>query len=97
MRLPPPGAWTAILLTAVFASALAFLVQTHVQRRLSAVRTAVILTTEPVFGALFGCTLAGDRLGLVQGAGAGMILGAVVLGDIWPAVAGRRSEACESV
>ena len=36
-----------IATTTLFGSALAFLVQTYVQRRLTAVRTAVVLTTEP--------------------------------------------------
>ncbi len=91
LRLPPSGAWSAILLTAVFASALAFVVQTHVQSRLPAVRTAVILTAEPLFGALFGCLLAGDRLNPWQGTGGLLILGALVLGEVWPAT-GRQEK-----
>lgn len=97
LHLPPPAAWSAILLTAVFASALAFVVQTYVQRRLSAVRTAVILTAEPVFGALFGCLLAGDRFGPRQGTGAVLIVGAVMMNEVWPTVCGRKESLCSSI
>ncbi len=45
------------------------LVQTFVQQRITAGRTAVILTMEPVFAVLFGYWLAGDRLVTVQMAG----------------------------
>src|SRR5207302_7467267 len=54
--------WGALLVTGIFASALAFLVQTWAQRRTSATRTALAFAMEPVFTALFGFTLAGDRL-----------------------------------
>ena len=55
--------WGALLVTGIFASALAFLVQTWAQRNTSATRTALAFAMEPVFAALFGYTLAGDRLG----------------------------------
>ena len=55
--------WGALLVTGVFASALGFLVQTWAQQRTSATRTALVFTLEPVWAALFGVTLAGDRLG----------------------------------
>src|SRR4029077_5182686 len=61
--------WGALLVTGVFASALAFLVQTWAQRRTSATRTALAFTMEPVWTAFFGYTLAGDRLGLLGGGG----------------------------
>ncbi|MDQ3378137.1 MAG: DMT family transporter, partial [Actinomycetota bacterium] len=59
---PPPEVWVALLVTGLLASAGAFLVQTTVQQRIPAARTAIILTMEPVFAALFGYWLAGDRL-----------------------------------
>jgi drug/metabolite transporter (DMT)-like permease len=65
-ELATPHGWTvwgALLVTGLFASALAFLVQTWAQRRTSATRTALAFAMEPVFAALFGITLAGDRLG----------------------------------
>lgn len=75
--LPAPRGWTvwgALLVTGVFASALAFLVQTWVQRRASATRVAVVFAMEPVFAGLFGYLLAGDRLGRLGWAGCAVIL-----------------------
>ena len=80
---PSAEVWGALLVTGVVASALAFYVQTLVQQRLSAVSTAIILTMEPVFAALFGYWLAGDRLTAVQLAGAAAILAAQVWATAW--------------
>jgi drug/metabolite transporter (DMT)-like permease len=82
--LPPVGVVFALLLTGIVASAGAFWVQTYVQQKISAARTAVILTTEPVFAAIFGYFLAGDRLVAVQIAGAALILAALVAGEVVP-------------
>src|SRR6185437_15901968 len=48
--------WGALVVTGVFASALGFLIQTWVQQRTSATRTALAFAMEPVFAALFGIT-----------------------------------------
>ena len=73
-------------LPGVLASALAFAVQTHVQQRLSATRTAIILTMEPVFAVFFGYLLAGDRLSWVQIVGALLILAAIAASEVLPAL-----------
>ncbi|HVM16064.1 MAG TPA: DMT family transporter [Gaiellaceae bacterium] len=73
--------WSALLVTGVFASALAFLVQTWAQRRTTATRVAVVFAMEPVFAALFGVTLAGDRLGWVGWAGCAVIMGGIALAE----------------
>jgi drug/metabolite transporter (DMT)-like permease len=73
--------WGALLVTGLFASAFAFLVQTWAQRRTSATRTALVFTLEPVWAALFGYTLAGDRLGGVGWAGCAVIMGGIVLAE----------------
>jgi drug/metabolite transporter (DMT)-like permease len=78
--------WGALLVTGVFASALGFLVQTWAQRRTSATRTALAFTMEPVWTALFGYTLAGDRLGVVGWGGCAVIMAGIVLAE--PAAAG---------
>jgi len=78
--------WGALLVTGVFASALAFLVQTWAQRRTSATRTALAFTMEPVWTAFFGYTLAGDRLGLLGWGGCALIMAGIVLAE--PAAAG---------
>jgi drug/metabolite transporter (DMT)-like permease len=83
--------WGALLVTGIFASALAFLVLTWAQRRTSATRTALAFAMEPVWTALFGYTLAGDRLGAVAWAGSALIMGGIVLAE--PAAAATLREA----
>jgi drug/metabolite transporter (DMT)-like permease len=78
--------WGALVVTGVFASAIGFLVQTWAQRETSATRTALVFTLEPVWAALFGYTIAGDRLGTVGGAGCAVIMAGIVLAE--PAAAG---------
>jgi drug/metabolite transporter (DMT)-like permease len=90
VSLPPPGVWVALLVTGLLASAGAFLVQTTVQQHIPAARTAIILTMEPVFAALFGYWLAGDRLVAVQILGALMILSALVIGEVVPVLRRRK-------
>jgi drug/metabolite transporter (DMT)-like permease len=78
--------WGALLVTGIFASALAFLAQMWAQRRTSATRTALVFAMEPVFAALFGYTLAGDRLGVAGWAGCATIMAGIALAD--PSAAG---------
>jgi drug/metabolite transporter (DMT)-like permease len=73
--------WSALLVTGVFASALAFLVQSWAQRSTSATRTALVFALEPVFAALFGITLAGDRLGAIGWAGCALIFAGIVVSE----------------
>ena len=76
---PPTAAvWLAIIVTGVFASALAFYIQTWAQQHLSASRTALILTTEPAWALVAAVVLAGQRFGPVQAAGAALMLAAIV-------------------
>jgi drug/metabolite transporter (DMT)-like permease len=84
IAMPQPAVWVALLVTGLLASAGAFLVQTTVQQHIPAARTAIILTMEPVFAALFGYWLAGDRLVAIQILGALMILSALVIGEVVP-------------
>jgi len=73
--------WGALLVTGVFASALGFLVQTWAQRRTSATRTALAFAMEPVWAAVFGFWLAGDRLGAAGWAGAALIMAGIVVAE----------------
>jgi drug/metabolite transporter (DMT)-like permease len=71
--------WLAITITAVLASALAYTVQTWAQTWLSATQAAVILTTEPVFAAIFAVALGGETLGLPAIAGGVLVVAAMYL------------------
>jgi drug/metabolite transporter (DMT)-like permease len=78
--------WGALIVTGVFASALAFLAQTWAQRRTSATQTALAFSLEPVWTAFFGFTLAGDRLGTIGWVGCIVIMAGIVLAE--PAASG---------
>jgi drug/metabolite transporter (DMT)-like permease len=83
-QLSVPHGWTvwgALIVTGVFASALAFLVQTWAQRQASATQTALAFSLEPVWAAFFGFTLAGDRLGVVGWLGCAVIMAGIVLAE----------------
>ena len=90
VAMPPREVLFAIALTGIVASAGAFYVQTTVQQRIPAARVAIILTMEPVFAALFGYWLAGDRLSPVQLAGAALILSALFIGEVLPVLRWRK-------
>jgi drug/metabolite transporter (DMT)-like permease len=76
--------WSALAVTAVFASALAFFVQSAAQRHATPARTALILASEPAFAGLFGWLLAEDRLTAAGWVGAALILAAIVAVDLVP-------------
>ena len=83
-QLSVPHGWTvwgALLVTGIFASALAFLAQTWAQRRASATQTALAFSLEPVWAAFFGFTLAGDRLGAVGWLGCVVIMAGIVIAE----------------
>jgi drug/metabolite transporter (DMT)-like permease len=82
----PHGAkvWSALIVTAVFASALGFFVQTYAQQHAPPARTALILASEPAFAGFFGFLLAGDRLSAVAWLGAGLIMAAIVAVELIP-------------
>ena len=85
--------WTEQLVAAqaylvVFSSIAAFTIQLHAQRRLPPTVAAMIFLLEAPFGALAGFLLSGDRLTVVQGAGAAAMLAAcgiaILAGDAAP-------------
>ncbi|HDJ30077.1 MAG TPA: EamA family transporter [Candidatus Acetothermia bacterium] len=67
------GLTEGILVTGVLATALALYILNRFQSYSTAAYTAIILTMEPVFAALFGAILLGETLGPLQ------IVGAVVI------------------
>ena len=82
----PRGAsvWSALLVTALVASALGFFVQTYAQRHAPPARTALILASEPAFAGLFGWLIGGDRLSWLAWTGAALIMCAIVGVEIVP-------------
>ena len=92
--------WSALIVTGVFASALAFLVQTWAQRRTSATKTALAFAMEPVFAGIFGFWLAGDRLGALGWGGCAVIMAGILVAEPeagQDAAPARRSLTCRAL
>ncbi len=79
------AAWPAAAFTGVLCTALAFAVQTEAQRFTTPTHTALIFSTEPVFGALFAAAFAGERFGGTELAGCGLILLGMLVVQLFPA------------
>jgi len=78
LRWPSASVWFAIVITGLFASAFGFFIQTWAQGFISPNRTALVLASEPAWALVAAVALAGQRFGLVQAAGAALVLAAVV-------------------
>jgi drug/metabolite transporter (DMT)-like permease len=72
----------AAAFTGLFATSLAFGVQTVAQRFTSPTHTALIFAAEPVFAALFSFLLIGEVLGPRQLLGCGLILAGMVVAEM---------------
>lgn len=66
--------WWSIVLTGVFATALAFYMQNRFQRYSTATKTAIIFSGEPIFAAVFAYFLLGEKVGLIAWAGGLLII-----------------------
>jgi drug/metabolite transporter (DMT)-like permease len=80
ITLPPDtGIWWIIIITAIFATSVAFLVQTWAQSLVPATNAAIVMTMEPVFAGVFGVIFGGDILTFQIIIGASCVLIAIVL------------------
>jgi drug/metabolite transporter (DMT)-like permease len=78
------GVWAAIVITAVFATALAFTFQAWAQRYTTSTRTALIFMLEPVFAWITSYLLTGETLSARAAAGAGLILAGILVVELKP-------------
>ena len=76
---PDAGVWAVVVFTAVFATAIAFMVQTWSQAHISSTKVAVILTMEVVFSAFFAVLIGGEKLTLQILLGGALVLTAMYL------------------
>lgn len=76
--------WLAVVYMAVFPAALALLGQTWAQAHLSATRTAIVMSMEPVFAAVFAVMFGGESPTLRMVAGGLMVLAAMLLVEAGP-------------
>jgi drug/metabolite transporter (DMT)-like permease len=81
---PPNGdVWFAILFTAVFATAVAFFVQTWAQSHMDASRVAIILTSEVVFAAGIAVLVGQEELTFKTIIGGGLMIASMLVAE-WP-------------
>ena len=85
-----PADWASVLYMAVFAAGLALAAQTWAQAHLPPTRTAIIMSMEPVFAALFAVLLGGEDATLRMVVGGAMVLAAMLVVELTPR---RRVEA----
>ncbi|MEV7887808.1 DMT family transporter [Streptomyces sp. NPDC002817] len=78
-----PREWAGLLFLSVFCTLFAFFVQMWAVRRTSPSRVSLLLGTEPLWAALAGIALGGERLGALGLAGGALVL----VGTAW----GRRA------
>jgi drug/metabolite transporter (DMT)-like permease len=83
IMLPPDSSvWWTVGITAVLATALAFLVQTWAQSIISPALTAVVLTMEPVFAGVFSVAVGSESLTLRLVFGGVCVLAAMLVAQI---------------
>lgn len=95
LRPPDDGsAWFAVGLTALAATALAFVIQTWSQSVLDPTRASVVMTMEPVFAGLFAVGFAGESMTAVAILGAALVIAGMLLTELGSGrdVAQRRLE-----
>jgi drug/metabolite transporter (DMT)-like permease len=85
IELPDNGRdWLSVVYMAIFPAALALLGQTWAQAHLSATRTAIVMSMEPVFAALFAVLLGGESASLRMVTGGLLVLAAMLIVEIAP-------------
>jgi len=71
--------WWSIVITGIFATALAFYMQNRFQRYSTATKTAIIFSGEPIFAAVFAYLLLGEKVGLIAWAGGLLIIFGMII------------------
>lgn len=72
----------SVILTGVFATVVAFFIQTAFQKYTTPTKAAIIFTFEPVSAAVFGYFIGGEILTLKQYIGAGIIVVGILVSEI---------------
>ena len=78
------GDWLSVLYMALGAGALALLMQTWAQAHLAPTRSAIIMSMEPVFAALFAVTLGGETATSRMLVGGALVLTAMLIVELVP-------------
>ena len=80
---PPPNVWFAAAFTGLFATALAFFIQSRAQQATTPTHTALIFAAEPVFAGIFSFLLIGEVFLPRQLAGAALIIAGMLVAELW--------------
>ncbi len=92
---PDVDVWNSVLFCAVFATAIAFFVQTWAQSIMDASRVAIILTSEVIFAALFAVMLGQEVLSIRTILGGSLMVVAMLVVE-WPTKPGSEAESSSS-
>lgn len=83
VKLPvTPLIWFALIIMSVFATAIAFIIQTTAQKYTSPVHTSLIFSLEPVFCAIFAFVFAGEILSFKGYIGAAILLLSILIVEV---------------
>lgn len=74
--------WPLLVITGALGSGVAYTMQIMAQQTVTAVRAVVLLAGESVFAALFAAVWIGERLSILQWAGAIIVLGAMTFSEL---------------
>ena len=74
--------YKAVIVTAVFATVYAFLIQTYMQQFTTATKTAIIFTMEPVSASIYGYLAGNEILTNIQITGAILIIFATLIAEV---------------
>jgi drug/metabolite transporter (DMT)-like permease len=73
---------TALIICAIPATSLAFLIQNWAQKFTTATKTIIILSMEPVFSAVFACTILAEKMTLRDYTGAALMLTGILIAEL---------------
>ncbi|HVE87614.1 MAG TPA: DMT family transporter, partial [Myxococcales bacterium] len=79
---PTPGLFAALAYTGVLASAVGFTAQTWAQTRTTAVRTALVIATEPIFATAYSVAGGRETVGVREITGGSLILAGVLVSEV---------------
>lgn len=76
-----PSGYLGVLYLALFSTTIAFLMQTICQKKVSGTKTAIILSTEAVFGTLFSIILLNEQVTLKMIVGSLLIFASIIMAE----------------
>ena len=84
------GGWEELAYAGIFSTGIAFTLQAIGQQHVPSANAAIILSSEALFASIGGAIFLGERLPPVGYAGAALLLSAIILVEVVPALHARR-------